>query len=171
MTRISVSALALAISVAAAPQLFAQGRTKVFVCRDGQVMSTRRGATVCERHGGVDGRATAQARRNGVNTANGIYGPNGVYNPNGGRGVYNGNGTVYPSTGSNRSVYGNAYPNGSNRTVYGTVNPNPNGRVHRDDDDRDDDRSLNPGNNGRGHAFGHFKNKHHKHGDGDNDDQ
>jgi len=164
MTRISRSALALAISLAAAPQLFAQGHTKVFVCRDGQVMPTRHGATVCQRHGGVDGRATAQARRDGVNTANGVYWPNGVNNPNGNRGVYNGSGTVYPSTGNNRSVYGNAYPNGSNRSVYdGTVNGTTNGRVDRDDDDR--------GNNGRGHAFGHDKHKHHKHGDNDNDDQ
>lgn len=175
-SRIGVSALALAIGLAAAPQLFAQSGAQIVVCRDGQVTSTRYGARACDRDGGIDRKSTRLARRNGVNGVNGANQNRGVYNG----GVYNG-GVYNGSTNGNRSVYGGAYPNGSNRSVYGG-SVNGNGSVGRDRDDDDDDRgdvndrgSVNDrgdingrGNvNGRGHAYGHYKAKRHKGGDDD----
>ena len=199
MTRISMSAVALAIGLMAAPQLFAQRRAELLVCRDGHVTSTRYGDEACRRHRGIDREATMRARRN---AANGMYGANGVYVPNAQRGVYTGkyptganstvyggayptttNGTVYggkyPTT-TNGTVYGGKYPTTANGTVYGGKYPtttnapvytgkyptgangtvyggtvNPNGTYHRDDDDHDG-----PGRAGRGHAYGHDKQKH-----------
>jgi len=177
MNRLSISALAVAISLAAAPQLFAQSRAAVVVCRDGYVTSTRYGERACERHRGIDRAATARARREGVLGSNGVYAPNesrsvydgGVYNGgvyNGGvynGGVYNGgiyNGGVYGS-GTNRGVYnGTVNGTGANRGVYGgTTTTGSNRSVY------DNGVVANPGNNGRGHAYGRDK-EHHGH-DGD----
>lgn len=103
MHRIGMSALVLAIGLAAAPSAQAQS-SRVFVCRDGQTRTASNASHVCDRHGGLDGRATARLRQSGAYGGYGVNGgtaSRGVYNGNGsvngGRGVYNGgtNGTVY----------------------------------------------------------------------------
>ena len=128
MQRLGFIAAAVAIGLAAAPELFAQTRTEVLVCRDGQVTTTQYGARACDRHGGIDQNATLRARRT-------VYGQSGVYNGSE-RGVYNGNGSVYGNgtTGNNsdRGIYngnGGVYNGGVyNGGVYsGSVNPGDRG--------------------------------------------
>lgn len=137
MQRLGFIAAAVAIGLAAAPELFAQSRYEVLVCRDGQVTSTQYGSRACDRHGGIDQNPTLRARRN-------VYGQNGVYDGNE-RGVYNGNGSVYGihGTNSDRGVYngnsgvynGGVYSgsvNPSDRGVYGGINSgNANGVYER----------------------------------------
>jgi hypothetical protein len=184
MTHIRVSALALAIGLAAAPQLFAESRAELLVCRDGHVTSTRFGDGACARHHGVDRSATLAARRRAeyerthtarANVDRGVYrapATVGTVQGNAGRGVYTGtNGTVNGSPANQRGVYNGGVPVGTNLPVYRRpVNVPTTGTVHRDDDD-DDDRG--PGNHGRGHAYGHDKDKHdngkHKGRDRDHD--
>jgi len=120
MQRLGFIAAVVAIGLAAAPELFAQTRTEVFVCRDGQATSTRYGARACDRHGGIDQNATLRARRT-------VYSQNGVYNGNE-RGVYNANGSVYGTNGANGTSGDRGIHNGNsgvyNGGVYsGSVNP------------------------------------------------
>jgi len=60
---LSLASLGLAAAVVVAPSAQAQGRARdVVVCRDGTRFDSDNGA-VCNRHSGVDGRATENARR------------------------------------------------------------------------------------------------------------
>lgn len=101
MIRLGFSTLAVAIGLAAAPQLQAQTTSQLLVCRDGQVMSSRAGVRACDNHGGIDQQATLRAR-------------------NGNRGVYNG--TANGSVNGQRGVYSGGAANGSNRQIYGGIN-------------------------------------------------
>jgi len=168
MNRIGFSTLALAIGLAAAPAAPAQTTSRVLVCNDGQMTSTRYGVHACDNHRGINQQATIRARQN-------VY--NNVYNNGSNRGVYSGtaNGTIYTNgTNGQRGVYNGGVVNGQNRGIYngGTVYPNgtvvypngtvyPNGRANRDNDN-------DQGNNGK--HKGWYKNGKHKgHGDKDRD--
>jgi hypothetical protein len=61
---LSLASLGLAFATTVAPSAMAQGRnSRVIVCRDGTRFESDN-ASVCNRHNGVDGRATQIARRN-----------------------------------------------------------------------------------------------------------
>ena len=61
---LSLASLGLAFATTVAPSAMAQGRnSRVVVCRDGTRFDADN-ASVCNRHNGVDGRATEVARRN-----------------------------------------------------------------------------------------------------------
>jgi hypothetical protein len=152
--------------------------SNVLVCRDGEVVSSAYGARACDRHGGVDARATARLRSRAVSRSNGTIGNRTVYNggTNGNRAIYNGgtngNRAIYNggTTNGTRGVYGGGTNGGvNNGSVYngGVYNGTVNGRrsdqsqvngqyVHRHDDDN--------GKKGNGHAYGHDKKDHHDNG-------
>jgi hypothetical protein len=178
-----MSAVALAIGLFAAPQLFAESRSELLVCRDGHVTSTRFGDEACRRHHGVDREATRRARREAEYRNRGVYAPNtqrGVYTgryPNGANGTVYGGASRYPTT-STGTVYGGRYPtttapvypgrypNGTNGQVYGgAAHPVPNGPPGQMDD------HDGPGRHGRGHAYGHDKQKHDGKGHDRDDDR
>lgn len=185
MHRIGMSALVLAIGLAAAPSAQAQS-SRVFVCRDGQTRTASNASHVCDRHGGLDGRATARLRQSGAYGGYGVNGTasRGVYNgnggANGGRGVYNGgvyNGGVY--NGGNGQVqcadglwstvgavgcngHGGVYTGNSNGTNDGrwtNRGRQTNGTWNNRHDDDDDDRN----GDGRGRGHGHEKKEHKDH--------
>jgi hypothetical protein len=123
MNRFAITTVALAIGLAAAPQVWAQSPTSVQVCRDGTVMRSANSAA-CILHGGLDQQATSQAGR-------GIYTPNGTA---GTRGVYDGG----SANGANRQIYGG----GNNSGVWNrSQSNNGNGRWKRERDrDKDHDK-------------------------------
>jgi hypothetical protein len=59
---LSLASLGLALAATVAPSAQAQGNSRVIVCRDGSRFESTN-ASVCNRHNGVDGRATQIARR------------------------------------------------------------------------------------------------------------
>lgn len=59
---LSLAALGLSAITIAAPSVQAQSHPRLIVCRDGSRFESTN-ASVCARHRGVDGRATAEARR------------------------------------------------------------------------------------------------------------
>ena len=59
---LSLAALGLSAVTIAAPSVQAQNHSRPIVCRDGSRFESTN-ASVCARHRGVDGRATAEARR------------------------------------------------------------------------------------------------------------
>jgi hypothetical protein len=140
---LSLSALALAVGLVAAPRLSAQSAAKVLVCKDGSMSSTSQGTFACLKHGGIDQQASINAQRGGY----GVYGNTGANGSSRNRGVYQ------PTTnGSERGVYNGGVVNGSNRSVYDQIgNVNGKGKAkgkhkhhkkhHDGDDDHDrDDR-------------------------------
>ncbi|HEU4723631.1 MAG TPA: hypothetical protein VFS59_19920 [Gemmatimonadaceae bacterium] len=60
---LSLATLGLSAATIAAPSAQAQSNSRLIVCRDGSRFESTN-ASVCARHRGVDGRATAEARRN-----------------------------------------------------------------------------------------------------------
>ena len=60
---LSLATLGLSIATLSAPNAEAQSNSRLIVCRDGSRFESGN-ASVCARHRGVDGRATAEARRN-----------------------------------------------------------------------------------------------------------
>jgi hypothetical protein len=59
---LSLATLGLSAATIAAPSVQAQNHARLIVCRDGSRFESTN-ASVCARHRGVDGRATAEARR------------------------------------------------------------------------------------------------------------
>src|SRR5688500_14413364 len=59
---LSLATLGLSAVTIAAPSAQAQNHSRLIVCRDGSRFESTN-ASVCARHRGVDGRATAEARR------------------------------------------------------------------------------------------------------------
>src|SRR5688500_11235720 len=59
---LSLATLGLSAVTIAAPSVQAQNHARLIVCRDGSRFESTN-ASVCARHRGVDGRATAEARR------------------------------------------------------------------------------------------------------------
>ena len=135
------SALALAIGLAAAPRAQAQSSGQLFVCRDGEVTSTRYGARACDRHGGIDQQATGRVRQRGV------YGNGGT---NGNRAIYNG--SSGGSVNRQRGIYPGGIVIGTNRQVYGGI-------INRDEQEHHDN----------GKHLGWYKNHKHQKGDRDHD--
>ena len=60
---LSLATLGLSAATIAVPSAQAQSNSRLIVCRDGSRFESTN-ASVCARHRGVDGRATAEARRN-----------------------------------------------------------------------------------------------------------
>jgi len=131
----AVSALALAVGLAAAPRLSAQSAPQRLVCKDGTV-TTGKDVLTCFRHGGVDKQATARMEQ-------GQYG-------------------VYPNTGrtgssDTRGVYGGGVYDGVNGTRTTRARRDERrAHKHHDDDrrdarrDRDDDDDQGRGRSNRG---------------------
>jgi hypothetical protein len=68
----SLATLGISAATLAAPSAQAQLLTRTIICRDGSKFETNN-AAVCNRHRGVDGRATEEARRAEERSANGRW--------------------------------------------------------------------------------------------------
>ena len=152
MHRISITALALALGLLAAPRAEAQNRS-VFVCQDGTVVNNA-GLRTCAGRGGVNTSATARAQQGRVvnrgASNGGIQCPDGTWSTSG----------IHGCRSQDGRVYGDPRRSRTDDTIYGRRSNRRDNDDQDDDDDEDDDNDH--GNDGRGHKAKHGNHGRHR---------